>query len=383
MNQTETTNTTETLDPTKQQRAREYAHLSRVLMVLDLMMGAGIILVMLFGDVSLWLRTQISTITTNPFAVVALYAVIFGAVTTIIALPWSYYEGYILPHRYDLSVQTRREWLIDELKGMAIGSVLGIIVLEVVYFLLRVQPDTWWLWAAGATLLFSVLLSNLAPVLIFPLFYKFTPLEDEELRDRLTALAKRAGAKVRGVFTMDMSTKTKEANAALMGLGNTRRIVLGDTLYDRYTASEIETILAHELGHHVHHDLWWLIAVQTISTLISFYLANIVLRWGVAYFGFNNVGDIAAFPLFSLVLVIFGLLTMPLTNGFSRWREYLADEYALEMTRNPQAFISAMTKLANQNLAEVEPAAWVEFVLHGHPSINKRIRHAENFQLVR
>jgi STE24 endopeptidase len=228
-------------------------------------------------------------------------------------------------------------------------------------------------------LIFTVLLSNLAPVLIFPLFFKYQPLEDEDLVERLTRLAERAGTKVKGVYVFDMSSKTVAANAALMGLGNTRRIVLGDTLVDKFSANEIETVLAHELGHHLHKDLPLGIVVQSALTLIGFWLADLVMRWGIAAFGYRGLTDPAALPLLLIALSVFGLVTMPLGNLWSRWREVKADEYALKTTKQPQAFISAMTRLANQNLAEAEPPAWVEFLLHSHPSISKRVAMAQNY----
>jgi STE24 endopeptidase len=230
-------------------------------------------------------------------------------------------------------------------------------------------------------LLFTVVLSNLAPVLIFPLFFKYKPLEDETLIARLTHLAEGAGARVQGVYAFNMSSKTVAANAAVMGLGNTRRIVLGDTLIENFTHDEIETVLAHELGHQVHKDIPLGILIQSVITLFGFWLADAVMGWGIAAFGYSGLTDPATLPLFMVAMAVFGLVTMPLGNAWSRWRERLADRYALETTRNPQAFASAMTRLANQNLAEAEPPAWVEFLLHSHPSISKRVALAQSFGL--
>jgi STE24 endopeptidase len=164
-----------------------------------------------------------------------------------------------------------------------------------------------------------------------------------------------------------------------MGLGSTRRIVLGDTLINNFSPDEIETVLAHELGHHVHRDLPLGILVQSGLTLIGFWLADVIMRWGVAYFGYAGLADPATMPLLLVALAMFGLVTMPLGNAWSRWREVMADRYALETTGKPQAFINAMTRLANQNLAEAEPPAWVEFLLHSHPSINKRVALAQSY----
>jgi STE24 endopeptidase len=227
-----------------------------------------------------------------------------------------------------------------------------------------------------------VLLSNLAPILIMPLFNKFVPLGDEhaDLAERLMKLAERAHAKVRGVFKFDMSKRTKAANAALTGLGNTRRIVLGDTLINEFSTDEIEVVLAHELGHHVHRDIPILIAFGTLMTMGGLFLASLALHWAVGYFGFSGPADIAGLPALGLLLEAFSLLTQPLGNAFSRWRERKADEYALQSTGNTTAFASAFVRLANQNLGEVDPEKWVVFMFHDHPPLGERIKMAESWK---
>jgi STE24 endopeptidase len=213
-----------------------------------------------------------------------------------------------------------------------------------------------------------------------PLFNKFVPLGDEhaDLVDRLMLLAKRSGTYIKGVFKFDMSKRTKQANAGLTGLGNTRRIIIGDTLLNEFTPDEIETIMAHELGHQVNKDIPLGILFGSLTTLVGLYLASVGLTWGVKFFNFDGTADIAAFPLFVLVLGFYGLLTMPLENGFSRWRERRADEYALSLTHNGAAYASALTRLANQNLADADPEAWVEWFLYSHPALGKRIAMAES-----
>ncbi|MCG3211549.1 MAG: Protease HtpX [Anaerolineae bacterium] len=369
----------ETLDPQRQQQAKEYARIGRRIFVAELAIGTAYVLFWVFSGLSPWLRNQIYPFTESVWLAVPLFALGFGLPYTVLTAPLSYYSGFVLPHRYGQSTQSLADWLKDQAKGMALSGVLGLIILLVIYGLLTTAPGSWWLWAALVMLVFSVLLSNLAPVLIFPLFYKYKPLDDDELVVRLTRLAERAGAQVRGVYAFDMSSKTVAANAALMGLGSTRRIVLGDTLLTNFSHDEIETVLAHELGHHVHRDLPLGILVQSGLTLVGFWLADAVMRWGVSAFGYNGLADPATLPLLLVALALFGLVTMPLGNAWSRWREVLADRYALETTGKTQAFINAMTRLANQNLADAEPPAWVEFLLHSHPSISKRVALAQKF----
>ena len=367
------------IDPNHQQQAKEYAHIRHRLWALDLILSAVALIIVLALGLNVWLMQIVLALVTNVWLSTFLYFAAAFIAYGALFFPLSYYSGFMLPHRYGLSTQTRRAWLMDTAKGAALGIVLGGVVIEVIYAVLRATPDTWWLWASAFMILFSVVLANLAPVLIFPIFFKFKPLEDADLVARLTGLAARANTRVGGVYTMMMSEKTTEANAALMGLGNTRRIVLGDTLYEKYTPDEIESILAHELGHQVHHDIGWSLIAQTALTLSGFFIADVFLKWSVAQLHYTGIADLAAMPLFAIALGVFGFVTMPLGNAFSRWRESLADAYALESTRNASAFIGAMEKLANQNLAELEPERWVEFLLYDHPPIGERLRRGAHF----
>ena len=371
-----------TLDPEKQEQAKEYARIRRRLMVGDLALAAVYVLIWLVSGWAIELRNYLLNLTTNEWLVVAGFTLVFGGIYFLIDLPLSYYSGYVLPHRYDLSTQSLKGWIGDQVKGVLVGGVLALIVIEIIYLVLRISPNLWWLWAGLILLFFNVILANLAPVLLLPLFYKFVPLEEEhnDLVARLMNLAERAGTRVRGVYKFDMSRRTKAANAAITGLGNTRRIILGDTLIDEFTNDEIETVLAHELGHQVHRDIPIGILVESAITLGGLYLAGLVLQWGVGVFGFESVADIAALPLFALVIGIYGLVTMPLGNAYSRQRERRADEYALRTTGKGTAYASALIRLANQNLAEADPEPWVEKLLYSHPALNKRIAMAENYQ---
>lgn len=370
-----------TLDPERQEQAKEYARIRRQLMVVDLALGGLYALVWLLGGLSVGLRDYLLQWTDNVGLLVAGFVLIFGGIYFLLDLPLGYYSGFVLPHRYGLSTQTLSGWVVDLIKSVLLGGILGLLVIEIIYYVLRISPDLWWLWAGLILLFFSVILANLAPVLLMPLFYKFVPLEEEhaDLVDRLMNLADRAGTHVRGVYQFDMSRRTKAANAAITGLGNTRRIILGDTLINEFSPDEVETILAHELGHQVHRDIPIGILVESIITLGGLYLASLGLQWGVEVFGFEGVADIAAFPLFGLVVGAYGMVTMPLGNAFSRWRERRADEYALKTTSNGQAYASALTRLANQNLAEADPEPWVEVLLYSHPALNKRIAMAESY----
>ena len=310
----------------------------------------------------------------------ALFGGILVVGTKLIFLPLNWLGDYYLEHRYQLSNETLAGWGVDELKSLGLNLVLGVAVLDVIYFLLRRAGPDWWIWAGLLMLLLGVVLSTLFPVVILPLFYKLEPLENDALRQRLVRLAERVGARVVGVYRLALSAKTKKANAAFAGLGATKRILLGDTLLDNFTEDEIEVVLAHEMAHYKHGDLWKRIGWSAGTTWVGLGLADGMLRRGLQHYGFTTVSDLGAFPLLALGLFGFGLVVLPVNNAFSRWRERKADQTALDLTRNPVGFGSAMRKLAAQNLADLAPHPVIEFLLHDHPALNRRIALAEQWQ---
>jgi STE24 endopeptidase len=373
------------LDPTRQDQARAYARMSRRMWVVSTAVSGAYALAWLIfgwsGALRTWLAARAAAFN-NPWILVASFAAVFGGLLMLIDLPLSFYTGYVLPKRFEQSTQSVGGWVADQVKGLLIGVPLGLLLLELVYLALRATGDWWWVWAAGGLLIFNVVLSNIAPVLIMPLFNKYSPLGQDhaELADRLLRLAERAGTRVRGVYKFDMSRRTKAANAALTGVGYTRRIILSDTLTNGFTADEIETVLAHELGHHVHGDIAVLIGFGAVMTAIGLFVASLALSWAVSQFGFRGISDIAGLPAFALVLGAYGVLTLPLSNAVSRWREHLADVYALEATSKNEAFASALVRLANQNLSEVDPEKWVVMMFYSHPPLAERIALASRWK---
>jgi STE24 endopeptidase len=307
-----------------------------------------------------------------------LYLVLLLAIGKALGIGLDYY-GFHLERRFHLSNQRFGAWAWDEIKGFLVGIILGGVVVELVYFTIRQWPQHWWILAWALFMGLFVLMAQLAPVVLFPIFYKFEPLENEELRRRLVVLSEHAGTRVRGVYRWKLSEKSKKANAALTGLGNTRRIILADTLLDNYTPEEIEAVLAHELGHHVHRHIVKSILVQAGITLFGFWAANWVLHYAVDHHMFEQLSDFANLPLLALVSVVLSFLLMPALNAYSRFNERQADRYAFETTASVEPFISSMNKLAAQNLAERTPAKWVEWFFHSHPSISRRLEAARDW----
>ncbi len=370
-----------TLDFERQKQAKRLASIERRLMLVELILGAFYIIAWMVFGWSVDLRNFLLSHTHNPWIVVLGFAAVFGGIYVLISLPLLIYDSYLLPHRYGLSTQTFKDWTIDQIKGALLGVVLGVLMIELMYALLRAAPQIWWLWLGLVLFLFSILLANLAPVLLFPIFNKFRPLGEEhaDLVERLMRLAEKAKTHVEGVYVFDMSRRTTTANAALTGLGKTRRIILGDTMLEQYDADEIETILAHEMAHQYYKDIPIGMIFQSVLTFLGLYIASVGLNLGVQAFGFESPSDVAAMPLLILAFGFFGLLTMPLENAHSRWRERRADQFALELTGMGDAYASALTRLANQNLSDVDPEPWVEYIFHSHPALGKRIALAKAY----
>ena len=364
----------------QQHRAKRYEAIHNILFVVETGLMLALLLVFLLTGGSRSLDAWVRSVAGSVWLYTALYGAVLVVSVTVVSLPVNWFGGYFLEHRYQLSNETLGGWTLDELKSLGLNLVLGVVVLDVIYFLLRQAGAMWWLWAGLFLLGFGVILSTVFPVVILPMFYKLQPLENESLRQRLVLLAERVGAKVLGVYRMALSAKTKKANAAFAGLGATKRIILGDTLLNNFADDEIEVVMAHEMAHYKHGDIWKLLGWSAGTTWIGLWLADTGLRLGLRHFGFTTVSDLGAFPLLALCLTGFGLVVMPVNNAFSRWRERKADRAALQLTGNPDGFIRAMKKLAEQNLADLAPHPVIEFLLHDHPALQRRITLAQQWQ---
>jgi len=310
---------------------------------------------------------------------VLVISVLLMAILQILELPFAFYQGHLLEHRYGLSTQSTAHWLADHGKGVLLGLGLGGSGASVVFGFLRQWPDQWWWMSAVTFALATVVLARLAPVVLLPMFYTFKPLERPALAARLLALAGTARTDVVGVFEWVLSGHTKRANAALAGMGGTRRILLSDTLLADFSEDEIEVVLAHELAHHVHRDLWRGIAAQTLLLFGGFLVADLVLRRVAEPAGLRGLSDPAALPLLMLVAGGWSFLMQPLVNALSRAQERAADRYALDTTRNVDAFVTAMKRLSQQNLAEEYPSTVVRWIFYSHPPIRERIEAARAF----
>lgn len=366
----------------REELAKKYELIHNKLFLLDIILtflGLIILIVGGTGGVSGRLSAYLGSLFPNIWLKNGVYVGVLSIIYTLLFLPLSFYEGYILEHKFKLSNQTIWSWLKDKLKGFGISILLSLIIAEITYLLLRRTGDYWWIWAGILWILFSIVLNHLAPIILIPLFFKLTPLNNPELVYRLKAMAEKVGAKIVGIFEIDLSRKTKKANAAFTGIGNTKRILLSDTLLREYSTEEAEVILAHELGHYYYKHIWKLLSVGVISTFIGLWIGHKVLTTSAMNLGFSSISDIGSFPILALVLFCFMLFILPINNTFSRTLERRADRFSIEITNNPDAFIRSMNKLAYQNLADTSPNPVIHFLLHSHPSISERIKMAEKY----
>jgi STE24 endopeptidase len=357
---------------------RRYNRIKRWLGIADFVVGFGLLIVLLLTgwtsnlrDLALGLGRQYYTV-----ALIA-YVILLMLLTKVIGIGLEYY-GYRLERNYHLSNQKLPGWLWDQVKGFLVSVILAAIVAVVLYSILREFTQHWWILSWIVFLGLFILMAQIAPVVLFPIFYKFEPLQNEDLKSRLVRLSERAGTRVRGVYKWKLSEKSNKANAALTGLGATRRIILADTLLDNYSPEEIEAVLAHELGHHVHRHILKSIGVQAVVTLVGFWAANFMLHIAVdRWHMFESMADFANMPLLVLVATVLSLLLMPALNAYSRFNERQADRYAFRSISTVTPFISSMNKLASQNLAERTPSRLVEWLFHSHPAISRRVQAAE------
>jgi STE24 endopeptidase len=363
-------------DPTRQQKARQYGRLLRRGSFIAPAIVDVLLLVLLFTPAS----TKLASLLAFPLPWSAgLYLLILAAGYGVITAPLGYYYNFALPRRYGLSKQGLASWLRDRVKAMGLQLLLGLGLVIIIYWLMGNLPVLWWLAAALIMFLVSVMLTWLTPTFVIPLFFKLKPLEEGGLKEKLVNLASRAGVDIAECFTMDLSSKATTANAMLSGWGKSRRIIFSDTLLQGYSWDEIAVTLAHELGHRLHHDIPKLIGIQAATFVLGFYLADLALRAGVLLFSFEGIADIAGLPWLIFVLAMLILVSQPVLNWYNRRIEIAADETALALSNNPQAFIDLMTKLTNQNLTEAEPGRWTKLLFYDHPTYNERVKLAHNY----
>lgn len=373
---------------TDESRAQSYSRVTEWFVLIGWLWSFGMGLLALASGSSARLRGRVERMAPDRLGSAIPYAVVATIASFVTSLPLSYLRGFTIEHRYGLSNQSRGSWFVEQVKGLGVGLVLGAPLMQGIYAVIRRWPQRWWAIVAALTVPLSVIMATLLPVLVLPLFNKFRPLDDADLARRITDLAAREGVNVSAVLQMDMSKQTKKANAAFTGIGKTKRIILGDTLLEEFTPDEVEVVMAHELGHQVHRDIWKFIALSAPTSVIGLYAAHrltpVLLSrfgklWGIEVD--RGVQDVAALPLLGLIGQVAMLGIGPVVNAVERRLvERPADRYALDLTQNSHAFIGAMEKLGKMNLANPKPSKLVKWLLHDHPPLGERIEFARTYR---
>lgn len=354
---------------------RQYSKLKSRLMIFQLFLTVAFLVIMLFSGGTLLLKELVMGLSGNFYLQVGFYLTILAGIYYLLFVGLDFYSDFLLEHRFQLSNQTALDWLKRSVKKAALSLLLLLMATEGLYFFLKHFPNYWWLLTAMAWVLLSVVLSKITPILIIPLFYKCKPLANGSLKERLLQLSKNCAVAIEQVLEIGLSKETRKANAAVAGLGKNRRILLGDTLLKNFSEDEIEAIFAHELGHIRMHHTWKILGFGTAIAFISFFLTHLILEKGMTILGFDGIADIAGFPFLAVILMIITLVFMPIQNGYMRYLERQADIFAIRCIENGQSFISAITKLSQQNLSDPSPGRWEELLLYDHPPISKRLRY--------
>jgi len=367
---------------TLEKKQKAYNKIKIRLTVIDTLMSLCAIAFIAFSGIAQTAADISITAHTNPYLQFLIFAALFGIGLSIIGFPLDFYGGFILEHRFGLSNQSFFQWAWEKLKGTLVGLVIGIPVALVFFYFLRSTGDLWWLYFSFFIFFISVFLARIAPVIIFPLFYKFKELEDDAVKKPIADLLSKYEIPIKGIYSFNMSKDTKKANAGFTGIGKSKRIILSDTLIEDFTPEEIATVFAHEVGHYKYRHILKNLVFSTVIIFLSFYACGAVYQHTISAMGFSGLSDLAAIPVLFFFLTLFGLLMMPITNKISRYYEVEADTFALNATGDKTSFITTMDRLAELNLSDRAPHPLVEFLFYSHPSIQKRIDFAENFSFI-
>lgn len=358
--------------------AKQYANTKYALSIIDTLYAITLLLVALRSGFSLFLENLLKSINLPGYLSIAVFLLLVSVFYYLLTLPLNFYRGYILEHKFNLSKQRAGDWWIDQLKSQVLAYIISLILILVFYWILGRFSRWWWLAISVFWIFFSVILAKLTPVLIIPLFFKYKKLEDNSLRQRILELAKKMQIKLLDVFEIDLSRKTLKANAAFTGAGKTRRVILADTLRGKYSADEILVILAHEFAHYRLKHIMKLIIINSLVTLGLFFLIFKTSGYCLAAVKLDSLRQLASLPLVFLYFIFFGIITRPLEAYVSRRFEFDADRFALKITQEKEAFVSLMSKLAEQNLSDRNPHPLIKFFFFDHPPIDERIKIAKD-----
>jgi STE24 endopeptidase len=368
-------------DTTKRSIAKRYENVKLILdSVNSTLLPIAFCVILFFSGDSVLLSRLLTSVTDSYWISLWLYLVVFIIILQLLAMPISFYSGFIVDHKFSLSTQTLQGWVVDELKGLGVELGFGVLAASVLYYLIG-NLSLWWIAAAAIFAVFSILLSIILPFVILPIFYKVNPLSDMNLKENLLQMSKKFGGRnVDRVLVADESRRSIRANAFFSGVGKSRSIVLFDTLLSNFTHREIITVVAHELGHYVNKDIWKEALTSGLLIIPPFYIADYALRSAVTTSSLPSITDPAGIPLIFAVLIGISFILQPISNWLSRIVERNADEFALKAAEDSEAQASAERRLADLSLSVDSPSRLVELLFYTHPPSSKRVQLAENWK---
>jgi Zn-dependent protease with chaperone function len=364
--------------PEASELALRYYRSGNVIWAIEEVLGILLPALLLFTGWSARIRTFASSVARGHFyPTLVVYLSVLAVLLFVVQLPLTVYVGYLREHAYGLSAQRFSKFAGDQLKGLAVGLVVGALIIWVPYLLLARSPTRWWLWTGALALPFFALVLLVVPVFIAPLFNKFGPMNDKALESQVLAVAAQAGVEGARVFEVNKSVDTEKVNAYVTGVGKTKRIVLWDTLLHRLTPAQTRFVVGHELGHYVLGHVWINIFVSWALTVLGLFAAHrtagfLLARFG-ARFGFTTLADPASLPLLMLLLSVFSFVISPAALALSRHHERQADRFGLDLTRDNQAAATAFVELQRQNLAVPRPGLLYKIFRASHPPIGERV----------
>jgi STE24 endopeptidase len=370
-------------DPAFLERARAYTRGNYWLLLTDSVLNFALLAFLAFTGASAAAWRWIETRTGGGARAKFLYIAGFIVFVSLISLPLDYYDNFVREHAYGFSTQTSAGWFYDRFKALLITIPLAALFVIPVYAFIRRFPRTWWMVGSAFGVAFAILIVAVAPVFIDPIFNKFTPLADQDLKKQILDLAHRNGIEADDVFEMDASSRSVHDNAYVTGLLGTQRIVLYDTLLNAYTPGEITFVMGHEMGHYVLNHIWKGLALAVVLIVSGFYVVYRTVGWAIDRWGSRTglraPGEIATLPLMLLVLSVFLFVTVPIQSGYSRSLESAADEFGFRAIDSPAAAPDAFRRMATRNLSDLDPPAFIEWFLYSHPAMGRRIRSAEAY----
>ncbi|HET8774283.1 MAG TPA: M48 family metallopeptidase [Thermoanaerobaculia bacterium] len=341
--------------------------------------AAGMMLLLLFTPASRRIRDAAERVTKRPFLAAMIAIALFICALAVLDFPLAYYSGFHVPHQFKLTGQSFGSWMIDMLKGLAVNLVI-LVPLGALALLAMRRMKQWWLalWLGSIPVILAAVV--LQPIVLDPLFNKFEPLKDEVLRQKLLALASRAGIEHSRVFEVDKSKQTTVMNAYVNGIGPTARIVMWDTLLAKLDHDEVLAVMGHEMGHYVLKHVWKGLAAAIAGSLLVFFAGQKIIERGLPRFGFRTAGDPAALPWVLLVFGALAFFSTPIAAAYSRHMEHEADVFALELTHLNEPMATTFRKLAEDSKRDPSPHPLIEYWCYSHPPIAKRIPFALSYR---